>query len=292
MLLQLLDQRLPLQTDGRPSNMRGMRARNFSIADLRRVPAWLRARDPRSQVERVPAALFVARTLELTRRLRQSRVLIRRSEDGRYLATVSASRRVRPVERGLAFELQARAAGRSPRQLRQSLGISRVPAQPAALPEHHEPARLQWAGFDRYRRPLWLHPGAARAWRAMQRAAARQGVHLDVISGFRGAAYQAGIFRRKLAKGQPLERILAVNAAPGFSEHHSGRALDIGTRGQPPAETSFEATAAFDWLCRNAARFGFRLSYPRDNPTGIQYEPWHWCWHPPAAGALALPRHG
>ena len=31
----------------------------------------------------------------------------------------------------------------------------------------------------------------------------------------------------------------------------------------------------------NAGAHGFRLSYPRDNPHGIVYEPWHWCWHPP-----------
>ncbi|HPF74253.1 MAG TPA: D-alanyl-D-alanine carboxypeptidase family protein, partial [Xanthomonadaceae bacterium] len=66
--------------------------------------------------------------------------------------------------------------------------------------------------------------------------------------------------------------------APGFSEHHSGNALDIGTPDEPPAEESFENTAAFDWLCENAPNFGFQLSYPRNNPHGIVYEPWHWCW--------------
>ena len=32
------------------------------------------------------------------------------------------------------------------------------------------------------------------------------------------------------------------------------------------------------WLRTNAPRFGFHLSYPRNNPHGIGYEPWHWCW--------------
>jgi len=76
-----------------------------------------------------------------------------------------------------------------------------------------------------------------------------------------------------------VEEILTVNAAPGYSEHHSGYALDIGTPGEPPAEESFESTAAFAWLGEHAGRFGFQLSYPRDNPHGIVYEPWHWCWH-------------
>ena len=73
-----------------------------------------------------------------------------------------------------------------------------------------------------------------------------------------------------------LEDILAVNAAPGFSEHHGGLALDIGTPGDPPAEDSFERTPAFAWLREQAGKHGFHLSYPRDNPHGIVYEPWHW----------------
>jgi len=101
---------------------------------------------------------------------------------------------------------------------------------------------------------------------------------IEAISGFRSHAYQLGIFRRKMARGQSISQILSVNAAPGFSEHHSGRALDIGTPGEPAAEESFERTAAFAWLQDRAATFGFRMSYPRDNPHGIVYEPWHWCW--------------
>ena len=96
-----------------------------------------------------------------------------------------------------------------------------------------------------------------------------------VYEAHRSHAYQLGIFRRKLARGQRLEDILAVNAAPGYSEHHGGRALDIGTPGEPPAEESFEATPEFDWLTAKAARFGFSMSYPRGNPHGIVYEPWH-----------------
>lgn len=139
-----------------------------------------------------------------------------------------------------------------------------------------EPAWLAHAGEDRYRRPLWLHPRAARAWSHMRADARRDGVVVEAISGYRSHDYQLGIFARKRARGLSVEEILAVNAAPGFSEHHDGRALDIGTPGEPPAEESFEHTAAFAWLQANAASHGFRMSYPRDNPHGIVHEPWHW----------------
>lgn len=141
-----------------------------------------------------------------------------------------------------------------------------------------EPPRLLHAGTDRYGRPLWLLPGCAEAWQAMRGAARAGGIRLDAISGFRGVDYQRGIFERKRRRGASVAQILKVNAAPGFSEHHGGRALDIGTPGEPAAEESFELTPAFAWLCQHAGRFGFRLSYPRDNPHGILYEPWHWYW--------------
>jgi zinc D-Ala-D-Ala carboxypeptidase len=142
-----------------------------------------------------------------------------------------------------------------------------------------EPEWLAFAGSDRWRRPLWLLAPAARAWTHMREAALRDGVVLEAISGYRSHDYQLGIFERKLARGQTIEGILAVNAAPGFSEHHAGTALDIGTPDEPPAEETFERTLAFAWLRANAGGFGFAMSYPRDNPHGIVYEPWHWRWH-------------
>ena len=138
------------------------------------------------------------------------------------------------------------------------------------------PTWLALAGFDRYRRPLWLHVDAARAWSHMREAALRDDVVLEAISGYRSHDYQLGIFERKLARGLTVDEILTVNAAPGYSEHHSGLALDIGAPDEPPAEESFEHTRAFAWLREHAGGFGFVMSYPRDNPHGIVYEPWHW----------------
>jgi D-alanyl-D-alanine carboxypeptidase len=125
-----------------------------------------------------------------------------------------------------------------------------------------------------------LVPPAARAWERMRDAAARDGVVLLPLSGFRSIERQAGIIREKLAACRPLADILRFVAAPGYSEHHTGRALDVDTPGEPPLEESFAGTAAYRWLERRAGEFGFRLSFPQDNPHGIAFEPWHWCWHP------------
>jgi len=113
----------------------------------------------------------------------------------------------------------------------------------------------------------------------MQAAAAAEGLNLQSLSAFRSIARQTLIIRRKLARGQSLAAILRVSAIPGCSEHHTGRALDLGCPGHWQLDTSFGRTGEYRWLRRNASRFGFMLSYPRGNPQGIQYEPWHWCWH-------------
>jgi D-alanyl-D-alanine carboxypeptidase len=119
---------------------------------------------------------------------------------------------------------------------------------------------------------------AAEAWGRMLAAAMRDRVDLVAISGFRSVARQTEIIREKLAGGQKLADILRRVAAPGFSEHHTGRAIDIGSPEHIELDEEFESTAAFRWLQRNAGGFEFTLSFPRGNPHGIVYEPWHWCW--------------
>jgi D-alanyl-D-alanine carboxypeptidase len=113
-------------------------------------------------------------------------------------------------------------------------------------------------------------------WRKMVSAAQRDHIDLQIVSAFRSVDYQCDLLKNKLAKGQNIDEILRVNAAPGYSEHHTGCAIDITTEGCDPLSEEFEATEAFRWLQENGQRFGFSLSYPRDNPVGIVYEPWHW----------------
>jgi len=133
-------------------------------------------------------------------------------------------------------------------------------------------------GLDMYDREQWMDAEAASRWKKMQEAAASRGIQLQVVSAYRGLNYQADIIRNKLSKGQNIKNILSVSAAPGFSEHHSGRALDLKTPGEPPLEESFARTSAYEWLSANAGLFGFRESFGRNNRHGLNWEPWHWCF--------------
>ena len=255
---------------------------------------WHLANSP--DVEAWPARLLRARSSADARAMARADWVLRRKRDGRFLATLGQGH-VHALLAGLAREPgldDALAALQSPSEragkdlhlpldgLRDRLhwlGLDEEYGARTGLALFAEPARLEFAGFDRYRRVLWLLAPAARAWRRLHAAALAEGVVLHAISGYRSHAYQLGIFERKLARGLTVEEILTVNAAPGYSEHHGGVALDIGAPGEPPAEESFEATPAFAWLQAYAGGFGFRMSYPRDNPHGITYEPWHWRWH-------------
>lgn len=250
------------------------------------------------EIELWPGGLLRARSNAHARLLSRAVRVLRRKRDGAYLA-VELESGLQALVPNLSREpgLDAARCALAP-AIRQRRGALE---RTASLPLHRlqdrlqalgldagnyatstglalvaEPRRLVFSGLDRWNRALWLHTDAARGWLRLRDAAQADGIVLEAISGYRSHDYQLGIFARKLARGQTIEDILAVNAAPGFSEHHSGLALDIGTLGEPPAEESFEATPAFAWLHDHAAAHGFHMSYPRDNPHGIVYEPWHW----------------
>lgn len=160
-----------------------------------------------------------------------------------------------------------------------TLGIAPELFAARQLPLCPEAAPLVVAQLDTDGRAHRLTPDTAAAWAALQLAARQDGIEIFIVSAFRDLAQQIAIIEHKLARGLPLEQILTLSAPPGYSEHHSGRAIDIGTPGSTPTEEEFETTAAFAWLTEHAARFGFVLSFPRGNRYGYIYEPWHWYFH-------------
>ena len=145
------------------------------------------------------------------------------------------------------------------------------------MPRCEVAAEVAVAGLDPSGREVCLAPVAANAWRTMSAASEGVGVQLVLLSGFRSLERQSEIVARKLEAGIPLAQVLRVNAYPGHSEHHTGRAVDVGAPGAAPFAEEFEQTPQFAWLSARAGGFGFSLSYPRSNVHSIVYEPWHWC---------------
>jgi len=145
-----------------------------------------------------------------------------------------------------------------------STGIP-APAELVRLPSQYT--------FDNYR--IYVRPETRRAFLAMATQAEQDSIDLIVDSGFRSLSFQRRIISHRLHDGQPIESILTMVAPPGYSEHHTGRALDF-----VPSEASFARTSTYRWLMRNAGRFGFVESLPDSSDNSLSWEPWHWLYQP------------
>lgn len=129
---------------------------------------------------------------------------------------------------------------------------------------------------------------AAQAYNDMSAAAAKDGVKLVPLSGYRSherqtSNYNASIQRyldRGLSREEAVRRTEGYYAIPGTSEHEAGVAIDIGDAKAPSAniQESFKDTDAYEWLQKNCTTYGFILRYQAEtfDITRIHYEPWHY----------------
>lgn len=112
------------------------------------------------------------------------------------------------------------------------------------------------------------------AFLQMYQDALKNGFQLYVTSGYRGYDEQDEVYQSWVVQiGADAAKNYA--ALPGFSEHQTGRAIDVFVPGQ--TTTSFANHLAAKWLAENAHKYGFILRYPAEaeNLTGYDYEPWH-----------------
>ena len=111
---------------------------------------------------------------------------------------------------------------------------------------------------------------------------------LYIDSGYRSPGRQAYLVFYYLTSSSnySLKENAKWIAMPGYSEHGNpiNNAIDFtsenGINGFSDGQSAkdFEALPEFEWLMKNANKFNFCLSYPKDNPFGVAYEPWHWHW--------------
>ncbi len=144
------------------------------------------------------------------------------------------------------------------------------------LNEHYIPESLreidnEWK-YDEAREHQ-LHSKVVPFFNRMLKAAEKDGVELWVTSAYRSFEYQSqlkGAYTVTYGSGAN-----AFSADQGFSEHQLGTTMDFTTRGLSGGLTGFQSTPAYEWLLKNAHKYGFTLSYPEGN-TYYVYEPWHW----------------
>lgn len=123
---------------------------------------------------------------------------------------------------------------------------------------------------------------AAAAWERLEAAAADAGHRLRIVAAFRDIDTQRSLFLRRLSgpSEAAIGRTLRWTAPPGYSKHHTGRAVDLTVAGSTAGR--FGSSAAYSWLTAdsnaNARRFGFTPSYPPGSQDGPNPERWEWIY--------------
>ena len=122
-----------------------------------------------------------------------------------------------------------------------------------------------------------LNSTTAAAAEKMFAAAAADGVIITLASGYRSFTTQRATYGSYVNSRGRAEADTA-SARPGYSEHQTGWAFDIGDGSGADAFTpQFANRPSAVWAKANAARFGFVVRYPwmLHQITGYYYEPWH-----------------
>lgn len=121
-----------------------------------------------------------------------------------------------------------------------------------------------------------LRAEAAEAAHLMFADASAAGAPMVALSGYRSYETQQGTYASWAAQ-YGTDQADVASARPGYSEHQTGLALDIGTGSACDLQPCFKDTAAALWVAENAHRYGFVVRYPwwHHETTGYWYESWH-----------------
>jgi D-alanyl-D-alanine carboxypeptidase len=162
-----------------------------------------------------------------------------------------------------------------------------TPADPSCPEPEKGPEALK-AGYIHYKyavvspsllvkvESVQLHKDAAKAYNEMKAAAAKDGVTFYIQSGFRSIDTQKAIVEKKRKSLKSEKEVFASSAEPGYSENHTGMAINVnsvGVTNEP--DKNFAVTKEGKWLAENATKFGFDLSFPTGNKQKVNHEPWH-----------------
>lgn len=117
-------------------------------------------------------------------------------------------------------------------------------------------------------------PATKEAYEQMVKDARNEGYTIRGASAYRSISYQKDVYNRYLAQ-DPQQIVDTYSARPGFSEHHTGRTIDLDNISS--SMDNFGNTKEAKWIAENAYKYGFIIRYPEncEDITGYMYEPWH-----------------
>ena len=119
-----------------------------------------------------------------------------------------------------------------------------------------------------------MRAAVQKAFDAMKQAAREQGYVIRAVSGYRSVSYQEGLYQSYL-QTDSRENVDRYSARAGFSEHHTGLAVDVF--GSVDGLEEFENTEEYEWVLQHGHQYGFIIRYTArwEDVTGYQDEPWH-----------------
>lgn len=140
---------------------------------------------------------------------------------------------------------------------------------------------------DHSSRNMYLNRETYAAFKKMVKAAKADGIQLKIVSGARNFEHQKAIWERKWKALEDLDpicrskKILEFSSMPATSRHHWGTDIDLNNLENSYFENG-SGKDEYDWLLKNAARFGFFQVYTSKNSgrTGYSEEKWHWSYLP------------
>jgi len=144
-------------------------------------------------------------------------------------------------------------------------------------PKDYAPTGLRTPNIKVESSDMQVNDQAATALEEMASAAATDGVELMVVSAYRSYTDQVTIYN-SMVHGYGQEEADRQSARPGYSEHQTGWAADLGAaNGKCRIDACFADTAEGKWLASNAYKYGFIIRYVpgKEQVTGYQPEPWH-----------------
>ena len=143
------------------------------------------------------------------------------------------------------------------------------------LDRDYEPENLEKISLYYARSGMKLVSEAKSQYEAMAKQAAKEGFKLVATSSYRSYEYQEELYNN-YAKRDGKEAADTYSGRPGYSEHQTGLAVDLYNGKE--LYTEFEKTKEFEWMQKNAHKYGFILRFPKDKEklTGYEYESWHY----------------
>ena len=149
-----------------------------------------------------------------------------------------------------------------------------------------------------YKASIPLAKKAGRAFEKMQNAAQKEGIEIEIVSGYRSYDRQKDIWNRKFkaykeagfSDTENINKIIEYSTLPGTSRHHWGTEVDI-IDGAKPKKGDVLVSQKFigegpyaalkKWMDQHANSYGFYLPYT-ENPLrkGFYFEPWHYSYAP------------